>query len=70
MWTTCFYLPAGFSKEIAAHAEVVQKKFKKHYDLAVDDWLEKNRRLFWIVCPNPVDRMKGGKSWSSKTFHL
>lgn len=53
----CFYLPAGYSKQIRAYYPVWpdRKVHPTGLDLTVRDWLRSRKEKYWIQVPNIVD---------------
>jgi len=58
----CFYLPAGYSRRLAAFIPGWRKKHPEHptgYDTAINEWLGLRREPHFIHCPSLVDHRQG-----------
>lgn len=53
----CFYLPAGYSRQILSFYDVWPRKAEHPtgLDLTVCDWLKARKEKYWIHVPNLVD---------------
>lgn len=61
MMGQCFWLPCGYSREIAAYSSGWPRRAEHPtgLDVMVGDWLKSRREPYWIVVPNLVDHRVG-----------